>query len=115
MKAQNLKSYLYTIARRDIPLAQQAIQAGHAALEHAYLYGRPADHHPSYITLTVRDKSELESLHARLHDAGIKTAEFHEPYKDWGLTAIACILDEDTRHLLRGLPLWRLPTQPSSI
>ena len=111
MKAQNLKSYLYTISRRDLPLAQQAIQAGHAALEHAYLYGRPSDQHPSLIHLTIHDKSELEFLRASLHEAGIQTAEFHEPYKNWGLTAIACILDEDTRYLTRGYPLWRLPTQ----
>lgn len=111
MKAQIHKSYLYSISRRDIPLAQQAIQAGHAAIEHAYLFGRPHDQHPSYITLTVRDKAELEALCDRLKNAGIKTSDFHEPYKNWGLTAIACILNEDTRYLLQGLPLWRLPTQ----
>lgn len=106
-----MKTYLYTISRKDIPLAQQSIQSCHAAIEHAYLYGRPEDCHPSLIHLTVHDKQELESLRARLNEAGIATAEFHEPYKDWGLTAIACILDEDARSLLRGYPLWRLPTQ----
>jgi hypothetical protein len=90
------------------------VQAAHAAIEHAYLFGRPADQHPSYIHLTARELSQLESFRARLQDAGIKTAEFHEPYKDWGLTAISCILTEDDRHLLRGLPLWRLPTQGES-
>ena len=87
------------------------MQAAHAAIEHAYLYGRPADHHPSYIHLTVRDQPRLELLRARLQEAGIQTAEFHEPYQDWGLTAIACCLTEDQRGLLKGLPLWRLPTQ----
>jgi hypothetical protein len=90
------------------------VQAAHAAIEHAYLYGRPADQHPSYIHLTARDHSQLELFRARLQDAGIGTSEFHEPYKDWGLTAIACLLTEDDRHLLRGLPLWRLPTQGES-
>lgn len=90
------------------------MQAAHAAIEHAYLFGRPDDHHPSYIHLTARDPSQLESFRTRLQDAGIETAEFHEPYKDWGLTAIACLLTEDDRHLLRGLPLWRLPTQGES-
>lgn len=111
MKSQIPKSFLYTISRRDLPLAQQAIQAGHAAIEYAYRFGRPADHHPSYIHITAPNKQELESLRSRLNEAGIATAEFDEPYKDWGLTAIACILDEDTRSLLRGCPLWRLPTQ----
>ncbi len=103
--------YLYAISRRDIPLAQQAIQAGHAAIEHAYQYGRPADHHPSYIHLTIRDKEALEQRRDVLHSLGIKTAEFHEPYKNWGLTAISCLLTEDQRHMLSDLPLFKLPTQ----
>ena len=87
------------------------MQAAHAAIEHAYQHGRPADHHPSLIHLTSRDQLSLEKLRFLLHDAGIPTAEFHEPYQDWGLTAISCCLDEGQRHLLKGLPLWRLPTQ----
>lgn len=87
------------------------MQAAHAAIEHAYLYGRPADHHPSYIHLTVRDKHALEKLRSALEYAGIATSEFSEPYKDWGLTAIACLLTEDQRALLKGLQLWKLPTQ----
>lgn len=87
------------------------MQAAHAAIEHAYSFGRPADHHPSYIHLTVRDQTALIKLRARLQSAGIGTSEFHEPYQDWGLTAIACCLAEEHRHLLKGLPLWRLPTQ----
>jgi hypothetical protein len=102
---------LYTISRRDIPLAQQAIQAGHAALEHAYQYGRPSDHHPSYIHLTHRDQARLEQLRHSLEQEGIPTASFHEPYQDWGLTAIACLLTEEQRSLLKGLQLWKLPTQ----
>lgn len=105
------KTYLYSISRRDIPLAQQAVQAAHAAIEHAYQFGRPADHHPSYIHVTVRDRIELEAVCTRLHAAGIDTSSFFEPYKHWGTTAAACILAEDQRDLLRDLPLWRLPTQ----
>lgn len=108
MKAQNLKHYLYTISRRDIPIAQQAIQGGHAAIEYAYLYGRPTDHHPSYINLTIRDKLQLEGLRASLEEAGIRTSHFEEPYKDWGLTAIACMITEDQRAHLKHLQLWKL-------
>ena len=84
-------------------------------MEHAYRFGRPADFHPSYIHLVLRDKFRLESLRDALHAAGIKTAEFHEPYLDWGLTAISCILTEDQRHLLKGLRLWKLPTQEGAV
>ena len=101
-------SYLYSISRKDIPLAQQAIQAGHSAIEYAYLYGRPADHHPSYIHLSVKDKSELESLKLTLESEGIKTSEFHEPYKNWGLTSISCQLTGGQRQRLSHLPLWRV-------
>jgi hypothetical protein len=87
------------------------VQAAHAAIEHAYLHGRPVDRHPSYIHLTIRDKHRLEQLRSSLHDLGIPTAEFHEPYQNWGLTAIACLLTEDQRHYLKGLQLWKLPTQ----
>jgi hypothetical protein len=105
------KTWLYSISRRDIPLAQQAVQAAHAAIEHAYQYGRPADHHPSYIHLVIRDQQKLMQLRDVLHATGIQTAEFHEPYQDWGLTAISCCLTENERHLLKGLQLWKLPTQ----
>jgi hypothetical protein len=84
---------------------------GHAATEHAYQFGRPPDHHPSFAFLTVADKARLESVRDVLHAVGIKTAEFHEPYKDWGLTAISCLLTDEQRHLLKHLPLWKLPTQ----
>ncbi len=104
-----MKNYLYSISRKDIPLSQQAIQAAHAGIEYARIYALETS--PSYIHLTCRDQRQLEKLRFALRDAGIPTAEFHEPYQDWGLTAIACCLPEEQRHLLKGLPLWRLPTQ----
>lgn len=107
-----MKLYLYAISRRDVPLSQQAIQAAHAGIEYARLF--TINSSPSYINLTARDKHELESIRARLHEAGFSTSEFHEPYKNWGLTSIACLLSEEDRHLLHGFPLWRLPTQAAA-
>lgn len=94
------------MSRRDLPVSQQSIQAGHAAIEHAYLYGRPPDKHPSYIHLTLSDKESLEKYISHLNRYGIQTAQFHEPYKNWGLTAFACLLPESKRELLKHLPLW---------
>lgn len=71
--------------------------------------------HPSVIHLTTRDKHSLERLRASLNEVGIPTAEFSEPYKDWGLTAIACLLTEDQRHHLKSLQLWKLPTQEGAL
>jgi hypothetical protein len=106
-----MKTYLYTISRRDLPLAQQAVQAAHAAIEYARLFMGSETDHPSYIHLTVRDRADLIRVRSLLSDAGPGTAEFHEPHDGWGLTAVAVLLGEGQRHLLRGLPLWRLPTQ----
>lgn len=104
-----MKTYLYAISRRDIPLSQQAIQAAHSGIQYARIYSLETS--PSYIHLTVKNQRQLEHLRARLNLAGIRTAEFHEPYQDWGLTAISCLLTEADRHHLRGLQLWKLPTQ----
>jgi hypothetical protein len=97
---------LYTISRSDLSPAQSAVQAAHAALEHAYLYGRPPDHHPSYIHITVHNKLELVHLCAQLKGAGHQVAEFYEPYRNWGLTAVAVLLNEDCRHVLKEYKLW---------
>lgn len=101
-----MKTYLYSISRKDLPKSQQSIQSSHAAIEHAYLYGRPNDTHPSFIHLTIKNKQTLENLKQSLHDQGIQTAEFHEPYQNWGLTAISCLLTEEQRHHLKHLQLW---------
>lgn len=87
------------------------MQAAHAAIEHAYQFGRSPDWHPSYIHLTVRDQDHLLQVRSLLADAGLGVAEFHEPHDGWGLTAVAVLLGEADRHLLRGLPLWRIPSQ----
>lgn len=109
------KTFQYCISRRDIPLAHQAVQGSHAALEYAYQFGRPADHHPTYIQLTIRDKQKLEQFRDVLTAAGINTAEFHEPYMDWGLTAISCNITQEQRHLFKNLQLWKLTNQEEVI
>ena len=76
-------------------------------MEYAYTFGRPPDHHPSYVHLTIRDRNALLELQRTLHSVGFDTSEFHEPYKDWGLTAISCLLTEEHRSLLAHLKLWK--------
>ena len=102
-----MKTYLYSISRKDIPLSQQAIQAADAAIEYARLFMTKETSHPSYIHLTIRDKQQLEKLRTDLQKAGIKTSEFEEPYMDWGLTSISCMLSEEQRHHLKHLQLWK--------
>lgn len=102
-----MKTYLYSISRDDLKNAHGCIQACHAAIEYARLFMSREQDHPSFIHLTIRDKAQLEQLRHELNSSGIETSEFHEPYQDWGLTAIACLLTESQRHLLSHLSLWR--------
>lgn len=77
-------------------------------MEYCYQYGRSPDFHPSFIHLTAKDKDALLELKSKLNAAGIQTAEFHEPYSDWGLTSISCCLSEDQRGMLSHLKLWSI-------
>ena len=77
-------------------------------MEYCYQFGRSEDFHPSYIHLTVKDKDALLSLKDELNAQGIQTAEFHEPYSNWGLTSISCCLPESKRKMLSHLKLWSI-------
>jgi Peptidyl-tRNA hydrolase PTH2 len=102
------KTYLYLITRKDLSKQQQAIQLAHAATEHAYRFGRPIDHHPSFVALAVKDKEELQVLQKKLEQAGLPTAEFTEPYNNWGLTAVSCSVLQEQRFLFAEHKLWSL-------
>jgi hypothetical protein len=95
------------ISRRDIEAKHQAIQATHAALNLAYSTG-PPDSHPALVHLTVESQEELSSLMQKLQQLGVQIASFHEPYKDWGLTALAAYLKPEQSKILSQLPLWTL-------
>ena len=101
-------SRLYCIVHQDLPLAQQAVQATHAALEHAFVHGRPPTGHPALVVLTVKNQEQLQDLRYFLKQKGIQISDFHESYKNWGLTALACLLKEEERSLLSDLPLWKI-------
>jgi len=96
------------ITRGDIPIAQQAVQAAHAAVEHAYIFGRPANHHPTLVHVTVEDKTELYAWLTYLTSISLNCSSFEEPHKNWGLTAIACSVPSDLRALFKHLPLWKI-------
>jgi len=71
------------------------------------LYGRPKDHHSTYVHITVSCQDELKLLRDELNSKGVSLAEFYESYNDWGLTSIACRLHKGQRNILAHLPLWR--------
>jgi hypothetical protein len=94
--------------RTDLPVSQQAIQAGHAALELGLKHGPSLDGHPSLVYLDTSNKQELEAALDYVHSQGLKTYEFHEPYQDWGLTAFAVEpLEHHQRSIFSHFKLWR--------
>jgi len=94
------------VSRADIEPHHQAIQATHAALNLAYATGPPDSGHPSLVHLVAENTGSLVRLHSELEAEGVVVCSFNEPYRDWGLTAIACYLGKTQRQLLSHLPLW---------
>lgn len=68
--------YIYAFVRKDIPLANQIVQVGHACHEAGTKYGKKKPH---LVLLEVRDEHDLMGVsnHAKKH--GIKFEIFHEP------------------------------------
>lgn len=74
--------------RRDLPPAQIAVQASHAAYEAASFHTPDLDH-PHFVMLGIRDERELQRALIRTQSAGIKVKPFYEADRDGELTAFA--------------------------
>jgi len=109
----NLEKRMYFLVPYNISPIQQAIQAGHAALEYALKYPDDedfidfVDNHKTWIILnggTTNDKRELgtgiakgtlnQALDAIAEQGNIKYSVFEEPDLNNALTAICLIVDE---------------------
>lgn len=97
---------LYVVVREDLPPAQQAVQAMHAAreLQDAHPEAERAWHERSntIALLAVPDEPALAMLarSAELH--GLRVAMFREPDLADAATAVALL--GDAKRLLRDLP-----------
>lgn len=111
------KRTIYVLIRGDIPLAQQLVQAAHAAAEAGrHHYRSPAEHGiASLIVLSVPDRAALMAAQTRLTAKGIASTLFFEPDFGIGESALGTepLLDTQRKHLM-GWPLWReaTPTAP---
>lgn len=102
------KHWTYAFIREDLPVSQQAIQAGHALLELGIKHGPSPDGHPSIIFLSTKNKEQLEAALEYARSQELKTFEFYEPYQDWGLTSFAIQpIPQEQRHLFSNYKLWR--------
>jgi hypothetical protein len=96
---------LYLIVRTDLSPEQQAIQAGHAAVEWARRYGHLYTH-PTFVLLEAENKAHLKWLMVKMVLAGVAYIPFYEPDRNDGLTALAVHYHgSKERRLFRKLPL----------
>jgi peptidyl-tRNA hydrolase len=105
-------SYIYSIIRKDIPLADQIVQTAHSAFHAGQAdpkNGAALDCEiPSLVLLQVPNEEALLELHKKLKAAGIVHSTFHEPDDDMGWTSITTVsINQEDRKLFSNLPLWR--------
>lgn len=95
--------------RRDIPVEQQIVQAGHAALEAGiYLGDRDQSEPSSLVVIGVKNQFQLEKAIKDLESKDIKLITFFEPSWDMGLSAFGTEpLTQEQRVLLKRYQLWR--------
>lgn len=103
-----MKPYTYVLVREDIPLAQQMVQACHAALEAGFAFDAPAVT-SSLIVLTVPNREALLAARERLERYGIRSELFFEPDWQMGYSALATepIAERKKRFALSKYPLFR--------
>jgi hypothetical protein len=104
--------YIYSIIRKDIPLADQIVQTAHSAFHAGQAdqeYGCSLDCDiPALVLLQVPDETALLALHAKLKKANIVHSTFHEPDENMGWTSITTVsIQGEDRKLFSNLPLWR--------
>jgi hypothetical protein len=104
--------YIYSIIRKDIPLADQIVQTAHSAFhagEANLRHGCSLEGEvPALVLLQVPNEEALFALHEKLKKAGIIHSTFHEPDDNMGWTSITTVsIEGEARKLFSNLPLWR--------
>ena len=104
-------TYIYSIIRKDIPLADQIVQTAHSAYHAGSRFGldpRIINNIPNMVLLEVKDREELIDLAEKLYAKKIRHYSFFEPDDDLGLTSITTDpLDGEERKVFSNMRLWR--------
>lgn len=101
-------AYIYAITRKDLSLPQQAVQAGHAAIEASRQYLPKDDEHPSLIICTMKGEDQLQRAANDIEAQGIRIKRFYEPDIGNQLTAFATEpLTGESRKAMRKFQLMR--------
>jgi hypothetical protein len=80
---------LYVIVRKDLCIAQRAVQAGHAVAEFCLHSPFSRWSNGTLIYLGVKGLPQLERAKYKLEEQGIRVIEFREPDLNNQITAIA--------------------------
>jgi hypothetical protein len=94
---------LYVLVREDLPVAQQAVQAGHAVAE--YLLRGPSSSWPNgtLVYLSVPDEERLNRWGVNLDFLGVPFVVFKEPDIGNEVTALAAVTNDE--RVFRSLQL----------
>jgi predicted transcriptional regulator YdeE len=93
------------IVRKDIPVADQIVQVGHAAQSAAREFEYQDNTH--MVVLQVPDGQALTEAMVHIERHEIKYAKFHEPDEDMGYTALCTeAITGNSRHCMRKFKLW---------
>lgn len=100
---------LRVVSRRDLPIAYQAVQSGHAAIDFQHQHPVIASEwqkKSNYLAfLTVSNEAELIKLISKAILTGIKHTVFREPDIDNQITAVAFEPTEAAQRLTSSCPL----------
>ncbi|MNK09892.1 hypothetical protein D3C87_278800 [compost metagenome] len=104
--------FIYSIIRKDIPLADQIVQTAHSAFhagETSQALEVLSDHEiPALILLQVDNQEQLKKLAVKLKEKSIVHSKFFEPDDDLGYTSITTVpLTGDQRKVFSNYRLWR--------
>jgi len=99
-------AYMYSITRKDLSFPQQAVQAGHAAIEASRAYLGKDDEHPSLILCIMKNEAQLAKAADDLERQDIRIKRFYEPDIGNKLTAFATEpLTGESRKIMRKFQL----------
>ena len=99
---------LYVLVRKDLPPAQQAVQACHAVAEYLLSSPDPAWKNQNLVLLHVPDEAALWALWKRACEYYTGGEYFLEPDLNDQLTAVCIVENKHTKAFTRGLPLLEL-------
>jgi peptidyl-tRNA hydrolase len=100
---------LVVVVREDLLPGQQAVQAGHAAIDFQHRLPEISKKwwtHSNYLVyLAVKNEHQLQLLLNKAESKAITHTAFREPDLNNSLTAIALEPCDETRRLVSNLPL----------